>query len=170
MWPATRHGQCFAAARPVRRFVGCNGRWSLSELLPNTGTDGIFGPATEQAVGIGVEGIMGPKTWARLLEPPVLPVLRRGSTGAAVRGLQRWLAEIAKSCEVEGPGGADGASGHARRRRCEASSAAAAFPSIGWWVITPGMRRSAAWQTAGLRGLGRRLALDSLVCWRALAP
>jgi peptidoglycan hydrolase-like protein with peptidoglycan-binding domain len=86
-----------------------------NQSLPNTGIDGRFGPATEQAVrsfqqavGIGVDGIVGPQTWARLPEPPVLPVLRRGSTGDAVRSLQRGLAEIAKSWEVDSPGQADG--------------------------------------------------------------
>ena len=35
-------------------------------------------------------------------------VLRRGSTGDAVRGLQQGLAEIAQGSEVESPGRADG--------------------------------------------------------------
>jgi peptidoglycan hydrolase-like protein with peptidoglycan-binding domain len=110
--PVLRPGSTGEAVRRLQRSL------VIGELLPNTGIDGIFGPATEQAVrsfqqavGIGVDGIVGPQTWARLPEPPVLPVLRRGSTGDAVRGLQQGLAEIAKSWEVDGPGRADGAFG-----------------------------------------------------------
>lgn len=107
--PVLRRGSTSEVVRrPQRSLV-------ISELLPNTGIDGRFGPATEQAVhsfqqavGIGVDGIVGPQTWARLPEPPVLPVLRRGLTGDAVRSLQQGLAEIAKSWEVDSPGQVDG--------------------------------------------------------------
>jgi peptidoglycan hydrolase-like protein with peptidoglycan-binding domain len=104
-----RRGSTGEAVRRLQRSL------VIVELLPNTGIDGIFSAATERAVRsfqqvvrIGVDGIVGPQTWARLPEPPVLPVLRRGSTGDAVRSLQKGLAEIAKSWEVEGPGGVDG--------------------------------------------------------------
>jgi peptidoglycan hydrolase-like protein with peptidoglycan-binding domain len=106
--PVLRRGSTGEAVRRLQRSL------VIVELLPNTGIDGIFGAATQravrsfqQAVGIGVDGIVGPQTWARLPEPPVLPVLRRGSTGDAVRACSRgW--PIAKSWEVEGPGGVDG--------------------------------------------------------------
>lgn len=75
--------------------------------------DGIFGPATETAVkryqnwqGLTADGIVGPRTWQRILAglgnnpaPPggggggasAHPTIRRGSTGEAVKLIQRWL-------------------------------------------------------------------------------
>jgi peptidoglycan hydrolase-like protein with peptidoglycan-binding domain len=107
--PVLRRGSTGEAVGRLQRSL------VISDLLANTGIDASFGPATEQAVrrfqqavGIGVDGIVGPQTWARLPEPPVLPVLGRGSRGDAVRGLQQGLAEIAKSWEVEDPGRVDG--------------------------------------------------------------
>ena len=107
--PVLRRGSSGEAVRRLQRSL------VLGKLLPNTGIDGSFGPVTEQAVrsfqqavGIGVDGVVGPQTWARLPTPPVLPVLRRGSTGDAVRHLQEGLAEIAKGWDVDSPGRADG--------------------------------------------------------------
>ncbi len=56
--------------------------------------DGIFGAKTEKAVrlyqsfrDLAVDGIVGPRTWARL-DPPTV---RNGSSGPAVRLLQQLL-------------------------------------------------------------------------------
>jgi peptidoglycan hydrolase-like protein with peptidoglycan-binding domain len=56
--------------------------------------DGIFGAKTEKAVrlyqsfrGLAVDGIVGPRTWARL-DPPTV---RNGSRGPAVTLLQQLL-------------------------------------------------------------------------------
>ena len=56
----------------------------------NVAVDGIFGPQTEAAVrafqgsrGLAVDGIVGPHTWSALIV-----IVRRGSRGQAVRGVQ----------------------------------------------------------------------------------
>ena len=77
----------------------------LQEALKEAGhdpgpIDGGFGPATEAAVrafqqdkGIAVDGIVGDITWLNIDEDAVFshPVVRRGSTGLAVRRVQKRL-------------------------------------------------------------------------------
>jgi peptidoglycan hydrolase-like protein with peptidoglycan-binding domain len=77
----------------------------LQEALKEAGhdpgpIDGEFGPATEAAVrafqqekGIAVDGIVGEITWLNIDEDAVFshPVLRRSSTGLAVRRVQKRL-------------------------------------------------------------------------------
>src|SRR3954447_17108823 len=81
-WPVVRRG---AREHPVQ---------TLQHLLRAHGhaiaVDGIFGPATEQAVRqvhqparVAVDGVVGPATW-----PKVVVTVRRGSHGEAVRGVQ----------------------------------------------------------------------------------
>lgn len=61
--------------------------------------DGAFGPRTTQAVreyqqqsGLGVDGVVGPHTWAAMLaEHPVPPTLAVGTAGAVVARLQQFL-------------------------------------------------------------------------------
>ena len=64
--------------------------------------DGVFGPVARNAViafqegeGIAADGIIGDATWQRMPADPDTPVLRRGSTGSAVRGLQRACSSLA---------------------------------------------------------------------------
>ncbi|HEY1016876.1 MAG TPA: penicillin-insensitive murein endopeptidase [Herpetosiphonaceae bacterium] len=63
------------------------------QYLLNIGADGVFGSGTETAVrnfqssrGLGADGIAGPATWGALV-----PTIRNGSTGNAVKALQALL-------------------------------------------------------------------------------
>ena len=81
-FPLTRRGD---SGHPVK---------TLQHLLVEHGADldvdGIFGPITEAAVrafqqdeALAVDGIAGPKTWAK-----VIVQVRRGDEGDAVKGVQ----------------------------------------------------------------------------------
>ncbi len=65
--------------------------------------DGIFGPKMFKAVkwyqsdrGLTADGIVGPKTWARL-DPPTV---KKGSKGDAVRMLQQILTDFGYSSDA----------------------------------------------------------------------
>ena len=77
--------------------------------------DGVFGSATLRAVksqqsraGIGVDGVVGPKTWVALTGTAATapstsqPKLRVGSRGAAVTSLQKQLNASGASLRVDG--------------------------------------------------------------------
>ena len=81
-WPLVRQGD---QGHPIR---------TLQDLLRARGhsvsVDGIFGPLTVGAVrafqnakGLGVDGVVGPHSWGVLII-----VVRQGSSGDAVRGVQ----------------------------------------------------------------------------------
>jgi peptidoglycan hydrolase-like protein with peptidoglycan-binding domain len=72
---------------------------TIQHLLAHHGhsvsTDGVFGSGTTTAVrafqtskGLGVDGIVGPQTWGALV-----PTIREGASGPAVRALQVQLNE-----------------------------------------------------------------------------
>lgn len=71
--------------------------------IPASFVDGIFGPSTEARVKafqqqhppLGVDGQVGPKTWAKLVI-----TVKRGSTGEAVKALQ----EVRKAQDLSGGG------------------------------------------------------------------
>src|SRR5215472_12306835 len=83
-----------ATGEPVRRAQRAIRRTPDLGLV----VDGIFGPATDQAVrqfqqgqGLAVDGIVGPLTWAALPDGGPMPTLQNGSNGNAVRDLQQIL-------------------------------------------------------------------------------
>ena len=81
---------------------------------PDLKVDGVFGAKTEAAIkkfqgesGLVADGIVGEKTWTRLVEvrttpvTPSLPVLRKGSTGEDVKYLQDLLNHFGSQLTVD---------------------------------------------------------------------
>ncbi|GAA5018828.1 hypothetical protein GCM10023258_05850 [Terrabacter aeriphilus] len=94
--PVLRSGSSGAAVRTLQYLLRASGK--------SVTADGSFGPATDSAVrsyqsahGLSVDGVVGNNTWYSLL-----PVLRQGSTGEAVKGLQRELVDAGYSLTVDG--------------------------------------------------------------------
>jgi peptidoglycan hydrolase-like protein with peptidoglycan-binding domain len=91
--PLLRRGSSGTAVRQLQE--------ALKEAGHDPGPiDGEFGPATEAAVRafqqekeIAVDGVVGDITWLNIDEDAVFshPVVRRGSTGLAVRRVQKRL-------------------------------------------------------------------------------
>jgi peptidoglycan hydrolase-like protein with peptidoglycan-binding domain len=103
-----------ATGEPVRRAQRAIRRTPDLGLV----VDGIFGPATDQAVrqfqqghGLAVDGIVGPLTWAALPDGGPMPTLQNGSNGNAVRSLQQILTNGAPNQWGTAPGAIDGAFG-----------------------------------------------------------
>lgn len=84
-------------------------------LLNNQGfdagtVDGIFGSRTDSAVRafqsdrrLTADGVVGRRTWTALLSAGTTPVLKNGSTGAAVERLQRALtAALGRTVDADG--------------------------------------------------------------------
>jgi peptidoglycan hydrolase-like protein with peptidoglycan-binding domain len=84
-FPLVRRGSRIFPVRPLQQLLCARGH--------SVHVDGIFGPQTETAVedfqqdaGLGVDGVVGPHTWSRLIV-----TIRRGNTGDAVRGVQEVM-------------------------------------------------------------------------------
>jgi peptidoglycan hydrolase-like protein with peptidoglycan-binding domain len=81
-WPLVRSGDTEHPVRTLQHLLRAHGK--------NVAVDGVFGPDTDAAVrafqgsrGLAVDGIVGPHTWLALIL-----IVRRGSRGEAVRGVQ----------------------------------------------------------------------------------
>jgi peptidoglycan hydrolase-like protein with peptidoglycan-binding domain len=109
--------------------------------------DGVFGPITRNAViafqegeKLAADGIIGDETWRRMPADPDTPVLDRGSTGDAVRGLQKGLLRFGGAHASTDPGPADGDFGprtEAAVKAYQSQHALAADGVVGprtWWV------------------------------------
>ncbi|HET7443513.1 MAG TPA: peptidoglycan-binding protein [Solirubrobacterales bacterium] len=95
---------------------------------PEVATDGIFGPATQQAVKdfqsasppLAADGVVGPATWAALPDGGPMPVLKQGSELDAVRPLQELLSGAGNTDLWDtGPGEIDGKFGPQTRASVE---------------------------------------------------
>jgi peptidoglycan hydrolase-like protein with peptidoglycan-binding domain len=109
--PTIRRGATGEVVRRAQRAIRRTPRLDLV-------VDGVFGPATEQAVkdfqqgsGLTVDGIVGPMTWAALPGGGPMPMLQVGSSGDVVRSLQNVLTNGAPGQWGTTPGGVDGAFG-----------------------------------------------------------
>jgi hypothetical protein len=94
--PVLRNGSSGSAVRTLQYMLRASGR--------SVTADGVFGSGTESAVrsyqsahGLTVDGVVGNNTWYS-----ILPVLREGSSGEAVQGLQRELVDAGYSLTVDG--------------------------------------------------------------------
>ena len=87
----------------------------MMKTLGFEGIDGAFGTVTKNAVtdfqegeGLTADGVIGNDTWARMPADPNTPILKRGSTGSAVIGLQKGLRKFGGAGSSTDPGAADG--------------------------------------------------------------
>ena len=97
-WPVLRSGSNGPDVKTAQYLLTASGH--------STTADGAFGPATATAVrsfqsarGLGVDGIVGARTWSALTSPFTLST---GSTGNAVRALQVQLVHFGASIAIDG--------------------------------------------------------------------
>ncbi len=171
--PVLREGSRGAAVTQLQQKLKSKGY--------NVSADGQFGPKTKAAViafqranGLGADGIVGAKTWAKLnaAPPPSTPTLRQGSSGAAVKTLQTRLRAHGFNVAVDGqfgPGtanavksfqrarglGADGVVGPKTWAKLNASPPAAPPPAA-----SPTLKQGAS--GAAVRDLQTRLRAHGL--------
>jgi len=109
--------------------------------------DGVFGPTTRNAViafqqgeGLAADGVVGDSTWQRMPADPDTPLLKRGSNGNAVAGLQRGLSKFGGPGAPTDPGAADGDFGPRTETAVKAYQAQHALANDGvvgsrtWWA------------------------------------
>ena len=132
------HGQDVQRAQTI--FV-------MMKALGSNQIDGRFGPITQTAVkdfqqgeGLAADGVIGDATWAKMPADPDTPVLKRGSTGGAVSGLQKGLLKFGGTGTATDPGAADGNFGPRTEAAVKAYQAQHALQNDGivgprtWWA------------------------------------
>jgi peptidoglycan hydrolase-like protein with peptidoglycan-binding domain len=87
-WPLVREGAKDDAVKPLQHLLNDHSEDDEDRRIP---VDGIFGTKTEAAVKafqeaekLQVDGIVGPKSWDKLIVQ-----VKKGSEGDAVRGVQQ---------------------------------------------------------------------------------
>jgi peptidoglycan hydrolase-like protein with peptidoglycan-binding domain len=105
-WPLVKKGASGHPVKTLQRLLNFRG------ASPKLAVDGSFGALTDREVrdfqrshGLTVDGVVGPKTWGKLITLLVL-----GSTGEAVRafGEERCFRnEIDQTCPIDGTYGSD---------------------------------------------------------------
>ena len=139
--PTLRRGATGSDVRRLQRLL------VMIKSLDYTGIDGIFGSLTEQAVrsfqqgnGLGVDGIVGPKTWAALPADPNTPQLAEGASGPVVSAFQQGLRTYGGAGTPTDPGPIDGSFGprtKAAVRAYQTDHALSVDGIVGdrtWWV------------------------------------
>jgi peptidoglycan hydrolase-like protein with peptidoglycan-binding domain len=112
--------------------------------------DGVFGAVTKNAVigfqedeGLVADGVIGDSTWNKMPADPDTPILRRGTSGPAVSGLQKGLLKLGAGAATD-PGKADGVFGPRTEAAVKAYQAQHSLPGDGvvgprtWWVPAGG--------------------------------
>lgn len=87
----------------------------MMKILGPEEIDGVFGPKTKATVvdfqtsqSLPADGIIGNATWAKMPADPNTPVLKRGSNGSSVTGLQKGLTKFGNPGSATDPGPIDG--------------------------------------------------------------
>ena len=136
------HGQDVRRAQTI--FV-------MIKLLGFDQIDGVFGAMTKNAViafqqsqGLAADGVIADDTWSRMPADPNTPILRRGSTGSAVVGLQKGLLKFGGAGSATDPGPADGDFGPRTEGAAKAYQTQHSLQNDGvvgprtWWVPAGG--------------------------------
>jgi peptidoglycan hydrolase-like protein with peptidoglycan-binding domain len=122
----------------------------MMKMLGFDQIDGVFGAVTKNAVigfqesaGLVADGVIGDSTWHEMPADPDTPILRRGTSGRAVSGLQKGLLKFGTGTPTD-PGQADGIFGPRTEAAVKAYQVEHALPADGvvgprtWWVPAGG--------------------------------
>ena len=123
----------------------------MMKMLGFDEIDGVFGPKTRQTVidfqlgeGLPGDGVIGPNTWSKMPADPNTPILKRGSKGSAVIGLQKGLLKFGGSGAPTDPGPSDGQFGQNTENAVKAYQTAHTLAGDGivgprtWWTPAGG--------------------------------
>ena len=91
------------------------------------------------SAGLVADGVIGDSTWHKMPADPDTPILRRGTSGRAVSGLQKGLLKLGPGTPTD-PGQADGIFGPRTEAAVKAYQLEHSLPGDGvvgprtWWV------------------------------------